>query len=147
ALVFDKTIDSYKWILRYTKKAIRAEPLVFVTDANPVIDMEGYNNIIKCELHSNSSLYNLVKTLDSRLEKEAEWNRFFEYQTLSLCIRLILVGTEETFLERNKENKALINEIDNNINQAMLTVANLLVTKHKSRPKTKRYKAAIEKTH
>ncbi|CAG8694525.1 7533_t:CDS:2, partial [Cetraspora pellucida] len=32
--------------------------------------------------------------LDSRLEKEAEWNHFFEYQTLSSCIGITSVGSE-----------------------------------------------------
>ncbi|CAG8641550.1 4293_t:CDS:2, partial [Racocetra fulgida] len=41
-----------------------------------------------------SSLCDLVKTLDSRLEKEAEWNRFFQYQILSLCIGIAPVGSE-----------------------------------------------------
>ncbi|CAG8451032.1 15957_t:CDS:2 [Racocetra fulgida] len=45
-------------------------------------------------LHSNSSLCDLLKTLDSRLEKEAEWNRFFEYQTLSSCVRIVSVSSE-----------------------------------------------------
>ncbi|CAG8834675.1 38589_t:CDS:2, partial [Gigaspora margarita] len=45
-------------------------------------------------LHSNSSLCNLVKTLDSRLEKEAKWNHFFEYQTLSSCVGIASVSSE-----------------------------------------------------
>ncbi|CAG8454969.1 16055_t:CDS:2, partial [Racocetra fulgida] len=43
-------------------------------------------------LHSNGSLCNLMKTLDSQLEKEAEWNHFFEYQTLSLCIEITSIS-------------------------------------------------------
>ncbi|CAG8603894.1 12050_t:CDS:2, partial [Dentiscutata heterogama] len=53
-----------------------------------------YNNIIKEVLHSNGSLCDLVKTLDSRLEKEAEWNYFFEYQTLSICVGIASVSSE-----------------------------------------------------
>ncbi|CAG8838870.1 10028_t:CDS:2, partial [Gigaspora margarita] len=56
--------------------------------------VEGYNNIIKQALHSKSSLFDVFKALDSRLEKEAEWNRFFEYQTLSSCLGIASVGSE-----------------------------------------------------
>ncbi|CAG8702618.1 15106_t:CDS:2, partial [Cetraspora pellucida] len=34
------------------------------------------------------------KTLDSRLEKEAKWNHFFEYKTLSLCVGIASVSSE-----------------------------------------------------
>ncbi|CAG8791415.1 23684_t:CDS:2, partial [Dentiscutata erythropus] len=33
-------------------------------------------------------------TLDSQLEKEAEWNHFFEYQTLSSCMGIASVSSE-----------------------------------------------------
>ncbi|CAG8778506.1 20152_t:CDS:2, partial [Racocetra persica] len=40
------------------------------------------------------SLCELLKTLDSRLEKEAKWNRFFEYKTLSSCVGIASIGSE-----------------------------------------------------
>ncbi|CAG8693188.1 14021_t:CDS:2, partial [Racocetra persica] len=120
ALVSDKTVDSYLWILQCTMKATGIEPMVFVMDADLAMDsalkqtlypshyswacaftskvftagiqttsrVEGYNNIIK------RVLCDLVKTLDSQLEKEAEWNRFFEYQTLSSCVGIVSVSSE-----------------------------------------------------
>ncbi|CAG8824847.1 19740_t:CDS:1, partial [Racocetra persica] len=42
----------------------------------------------------NGSLCNLLKILNSRLEKEAEWNCFFEYQTLSSCVGIASVSSE-----------------------------------------------------
>ncbi|CAG8512127.1 3805_t:CDS:2, partial [Racocetra persica] len=42
----------------------------------------------------NSGLCDLVKTLDSQLEKEAEWNCFFEYQTLLSCVGIASVSSE-----------------------------------------------------
>lgn len=38
ALVSDETTESYKWILECTKKTTMTEPLVFVTDADPIAD-------------------------------------------------------------------------------------------------------------
>ncbi|CAG8788449.1 32379_t:CDS:2, partial [Racocetra persica] len=42
----------------------------------------------------NGGLCNLVKTLDSQLEKKAEWNYFFEYQTLSSCVGIVSVSSK-----------------------------------------------------
>ncbi|CAG8444885.1 16132_t:CDS:2 [Cetraspora pellucida] len=53
-----------------------------------------YNNIIKRQLHSKGSLCELLKTLDSRLKKKAEWNRFFEYKTLLSCVGIASVGSK-----------------------------------------------------
>ncbi|RHZ83597.1 hypothetical protein Glove_90g2 [Diversispora epigaea] len=39
ALVSDETTESYNWILGCTKKATMTEPLVFVTDADPAVDV------------------------------------------------------------------------------------------------------------
>ena len=193
ALVSDETTESYTWILECTKKATMAEPLVFVTDADPAADaavcqiyestyqihcifhisenlpknlksklhdqyesfvhdfflcrnslceenfyeqwskltekynnvkdylmralypsrqawaraftsktftagiqtiscVEGLNNIIKCMLTANSTLCDFVSALDSRLQAEAKWNRFFKYRTLSSCMGITSVG-------------------------------------------------------
>ncbi|CAG8529860.1 22219_t:CDS:2, partial [Gigaspora margarita] len=35
-----------------------------------------------------------MKTLNSQLEKEAEWNCFYEYQTISLCVGIVSVSSE-----------------------------------------------------
>jgi len=43
-------------------------------------------------LTANSTLCDLVSALDSRLQAEAEWNRFFEYRTLSSCMGITSVG-------------------------------------------------------
>jgi hypothetical protein len=193
ALVSDETTDSYKWILECTKNATMAEPLVFVTDADPAADatigqiyettypvhcifhisenlpkntksnlsnqykdfvrdfylcrnslceelfyerwskliekypsvrnylmralypsrqawaraftskiftarvqttsrVEGYNNIIKRELSSSNTLCDLANVLDTRLEREVQWNRFFKYHTLSNCMGITSVS-------------------------------------------------------
>ncbi|PKB97101.1 hypothetical protein RhiirA5_404308, partial [Rhizophagus irregularis] len=48
--------------------------------------VESHNNIIKRELSANSTLCGLADALDARFEHEAQWNRFFEYRTLSTCV-------------------------------------------------------------
>lgn len=52
ALVFDKAVDSYQWILQCTKKATEAELLVFITDADLAID-----SAIKRVYENTKSLY------------------------------------------------------------------------------------------
>ena len=54
--------------------------------------VEGYNNIIKRELTSNGTLCNLASILNDRLESEVKWNRFFEYHTISTCMRIASVS-------------------------------------------------------
>ncbi|CAG8635410.1 2863_t:CDS:2, partial [Dentiscutata heterogama] len=77
----------HAWACAFTSK-------IFTAGVQTTSHIEGYNSIIKRVLHSNSSLCDLVKTLDERLEKEAEWNHFFKYQTLTNCIGIISVGSE-----------------------------------------------------
>ena len=64
------------WARVYTSK-------IFTAGVQTTSRVEGYNNIIKRELASNSTLCNLANVLDARLENEVKWNRFFEYHTLS----------------------------------------------------------------
>ncbi|CAG8759431.1 36422_t:CDS:2, partial [Racocetra persica] len=66
----------YSWACTFTSK-------VFTAEIQTTSCIEG-----------NSGLCDLVKTLDSQLEKEAEWNHFFEYQTLSSCIGIASVSSE-----------------------------------------------------
>jgi len=63
--------------------------------------VEGYNNIIKRELAACSTLCDLESVLDARLKNEAQWNRFFEYRTLSNCIGITSVS-HEVFPEIDK---------------------------------------------
>src|SRR2546421_2577954 len=64
------------WVRTFTSK-------IFTAGVQTTSHVEGYNNIIKCELASNSTLCNLTSTLDARLESESQWNQFFKYHTLS----------------------------------------------------------------
>ncbi|CAG8559815.1 1963_t:CDS:2, partial [Racocetra persica] len=75
------------WACAFTSK-------IFTTGVQTTSCVKGYNGLIKRILHSNGSLCDLLNILDSRLEKEAEWNRFFEYQTLSSCVGISSVGNE-----------------------------------------------------
>ena len=95
ALVSDETTESYKWILECTKNATMAEPLVFVTDADPAVDaaiVQVYETTysIHCIFHIGE---NLPKNTKSKLSDQYE--RFIHdfYQCRnSLC--------EELFYER-----------------------------------------------
>src|SRR5436305_801569 len=69
ALVSDETTESYKWILECTKNATMAEPLVFVTDADPAVDaaiVQVYETTysIHCIFHIGE---NLPKNTKSKL--------------------------------------------------------------------------------
>ncbi len=44
----------------------------------------------------------LVDALDARLQDEAQWNRFFEYKTMSSCMGIVSVG-HDLFSEINKQ--------------------------------------------
>jgi hypothetical protein len=63
--------------------------------------VESYNNIIKRELAACSSLCDLRSALDARLKNEAQWNRFFEYRTLSTCMGITSIS-HEVFPEVDK---------------------------------------------
>ena len=73
------------WARAFTSKT-------FTAGIQTTSRVEGLNNIIKRMLTANSTLCDLVSALDSRLQAEAEWNRFFEYRTLSSCMRITSVG-------------------------------------------------------
>ena len=73
------------WARAFTSK-------IFTAGIQTTSRVEGYNNIIKRELASNSTLYDLANVLDARLKNEAQWNRFFEYRTLSNCIGITPVS-------------------------------------------------------
>jgi MULE transposase domain len=75
------------WARVYTSK-------IFTAGVQTTSRVEGYNNIIKRELASNSTLCNLANVLDARLESEVQWNRFFEYHTLSTCMGIRLVSND-----------------------------------------------------
>ena len=64
--------------------------------------VEGLNSIIKRTLLANGGLCDLASALDAKLEVEAEWNCFFEYRTLSSCMRITSVG-HNLFSEVNKQ--------------------------------------------
>ncbi|CAG8782900.1 3460_t:CDS:2, partial [Racocetra persica] len=57
-------------------------------------DFETNTSQLLSFLIERRSLCELLKTLDSRLEKEAEWNRFFEYKTLLSCVGIASVSSE-----------------------------------------------------
>src|ERR1044072_2464256 len=74
ALVSDKTMKFYKWILECTKNATMAELLVFVTDADPAIDVairQVYKATypIYCIYHISE---NLPKNTKSKLSDQYE---------------------------------------------------------------------------
>jgi hypothetical protein len=73
------------WARAFTSK-------IFTAGIQTTSRVEGYNNVIKRELAANSTLCNLANTLDERLRNEAQWNRFFEYRTLSTCVGITLAG-------------------------------------------------------
>jgi len=75
------------WARVYTSK-------IFTAGVQTTSRVEGYNNIIKRELASNSTLCNLANVLDARLENEVKWNRFFEYHTLSTCMGIKSVSND-----------------------------------------------------
>ena len=74
ALVSDETTESYKWIFECIKKTTMAEPLVFVTDADPTADAaigQVYETThpIHCIYHINE---NLPKNTKSKLSNQYE---------------------------------------------------------------------------
>lgn len=73
------------WARAFTSK-------IFTAGIQTTSRVEGYNNVIKRELTANSTLCNLASSLDERLRNEAQWNRFFEYRTLSTCMGISSVG-------------------------------------------------------
>ena len=65
---------------------------IFTAGVQTTSRIEGYNNIIKRELSSSNTLCDLANVLDTRLEREVQWNRFFEYHTLSNCMGITSVS-------------------------------------------------------
>src|ERR1044071_7457934 len=66
SLVSDETVETYKWILECTKKAIMTEPMVFVTDANPAMDaaiVQIYETAypIHCIFHISETYQKILK--------------------------------------------------------------------------------------
>ncbi|RHZ58027.1 hypothetical protein Glove_379g13 [Diversispora epigaea] len=91
ALVYDKTVESYKWILECMKNATMTEPLVFITDADPAADAAiglTYINTyqIYCIFHISQ---NLPKNLRSKLGDQYEnFVRDFYLCRNSICEKL-----------------------------------------------------------
>jgi hypothetical protein len=75
------------WARTFTSK-------IFTAGIQTTSRVEGFNNVIKRELAANSTLYDLASVLDARLENEVQWNRFFEYRTLSTCMGITSVGND-----------------------------------------------------
>jgi len=73
------------WARAFTSK-------IFTAGVQTTSRVEGYNNIIKRELSSSNTLCDLANVLDTRLEREVQWNRFFEYHTLSNCMGITSVS-------------------------------------------------------
>ncbi len=69
------------WARAFTSK-------IFTAGIQTTSRVESYNNIIKRELSATSTLCDLASVLDVRFEREVQWNRFFEYRTLSNCVGL-----------------------------------------------------------
>jgi hypothetical protein len=82
------------WARAFTSK-------IFTAGIQTTSRVEGYNNIIKRELSANSTLCNLADTLDARFEHEVQWNRFFEYRTLSTCMGITTIS-QDLFPEVDK---------------------------------------------
>jgi hypothetical protein len=85
----------HAWARTFTSK-------IFTAGVQTTSHIEGLNGIIKRTLTATSSLCNLAEVLDARLQNEAQWNRFFEYQTMSSCMGIVSVG-HDLFLEIDKQ--------------------------------------------
>lgn len=83
------------WARAFTSK-------VFTAGIQTTSRVEGLNHIIKRTLAASSSLCNLVDALDARLQDETQWNRFFEYHTMSSCMGIVSVG-HDIFPEIDKQ--------------------------------------------
>ena len=83
------------WARAFTSK-------IFTAGIQTTSRVEGLNSIIKRLLTSSSSLCGLVDALDARLQDEAQWNRFFEYKTMSSCMGIVSVG-HDLFPEIDKQ--------------------------------------------
>lgn len=75
------------WARAFTSK-------IFTAGIQTTSRVEGLNNIIKRELKTNSTLCDLISVLNTRLENEVQWNRFFEYRTLSSCMGITSVSND-----------------------------------------------------
>ncbi|RHZ84508.1 hypothetical protein Glove_80g41 [Diversispora epigaea] len=75
------------WARAFTSK-------IFTAGIQTTSRVEGLNNIIKRELKANSTLCDLANVLDARLGNESQWNRFFEYRTLSNCMGITSVSND-----------------------------------------------------
>ena len=73
------------WARAFTSK-------IFTAGVQTTSRVEGYNNIIKRELSSSNTLCDLANVLDTQLEREVQWNRFFKYHTLSNCMGITSVS-------------------------------------------------------
>jgi hypothetical protein len=82
------------WARAFTSK-------IFTAGIQTTSRVESHNNIIKRELSANSTLCGLADALDARFEHEAQWNRFFEYRTLSTCVGITMVS-QDLFPEVDK---------------------------------------------
>jgi hypothetical protein len=82
------------WARAFTSK-------IFTAGIQTTSRVENYNNVIKRELSANSTLCDLADALDARFEHEVQWNRFFEYQTLSTCIGITTIS-QDLFPEVDK---------------------------------------------
>ncbi|RHZ64231.1 hypothetical protein Glove_326g241 [Diversispora epigaea] len=75
------------WARTFTSK-------IFTAGIQTTSRVESLNNIIKRELKANSTLCDLASVLDARLGNESQWNRFYEYRTLSTCMGITSVGND-----------------------------------------------------
>ena len=83
------------WACAFTLKT-------FTAGTQTTFCVKGLNSIIKCTLLANGGLCDFANALDAKLEVEAEWNYFFEYCTLSSCMRITSVG-HDLFPEVDKQ--------------------------------------------
>ncbi|RHZ83595.1 hypothetical protein Glove_90g4 [Diversispora epigaea] len=72
----------HAWARAFTSK-------IFTAGVQTTFRVEGLNAIIKRTLTASSSLCNFADVLDARLQNEAQWNRFFEYHTMSSCMGIV----------------------------------------------------------
>ncbi|CAG8663204.1 5743_t:CDS:10, partial [Ambispora gerdemannii] len=75
---------------------------IFTAKIQTTSRVEDLNSIVKRLLTASSSLCDLVDALDARLQDEAQWNQFFEYQTMSSCMEIVSVN-HDFFSEIDKK--------------------------------------------
>jgi len=82
------------WARAFTSK-------IFTAGIQTTSRVESLNSVIKRELSANGTLCNLADALDARFEREIQWNRFFEYRTLSTCMGITPIS-QDLFPEIDK---------------------------------------------